>query len=227
MCARVDSVTLPHLRFLVWLNLDLYAREPTDSELFDRTRGFSSTITDIYATLNREKVHLKQVVLMHVDDVILDYLSSYSGLEALELFFSDYDDAGKSDALSYRFYKSVLTEHLDSIQHLEIRQRFDGKWCYNVDNASVVLARCKKLKALYVSLASTSILESDEPTIDSSSYSHTCQDRNGCRCNLDDVVCFDDHLTSLSHCAAVDLVTNRHVTLPTSSRSDSYFSIVP
>jgi hypothetical protein len=125
MCARIDSVTLPHLRSLLYLNLDLYVPKPTDSEFFDRTRGFSSTITDIYAILNREKIHLKNV-LTHVDDVILDYLSSYSGLEALELFFSDYDNTGKSDALSYRFYKSVLAKHADSIQYLEIRQSYEN-----------------------------------------------------------------------------------------------------
>jgi hypothetical protein len=183
--ACIDSHTIPHLRSLAYLNLDYLSPD-------------TSTIPEIYARLNREKIHLKQVVLNSVNDAILDYLGSYSGLETLDLFKLplSFNSEKEPEALSQRFYKSVLPKHVNSIQALNIQPRYEGGWCYDVDDVSVVLAQCKKLKSLSVALTSTATVTDNslEPPYCTKSYFPKYHYRD----NFDNMVCFDDHFTVLS-----------------------------
>ena len=192
-----DSLTLPHLRSLVHLNfkLDAYT-EPalTKSGFIDPTSGDASTITsDVYATLNREKIHLREVVTSDVSDVILDYLESYSGLEALDFhrFQVEVADVEKSHALGHRFYHCVLPKHVDSIKYLTIRPDYEGEWCYDMGDVSVALAQCKKLKLLAIAVASVPIRArySDDSFLYSPpGISHEDQ------VSFNDMVCSDDRL---------------------------------
>jgi hypothetical protein len=186
---RMDSRTLPHLRSLAYLDLHRLPGSPFPD--WGRTRGCKCTITEIYAALNREKVHLKQVVLHGlVDDAVLDYLDSYSGLEVLELrtMYS------KDDALGHRFYTSVLPKHVDSIQVLKIRPCYEGRWCCNVDDVSV-LSQCNKLRSLTVALDSTPDVVRNQLSILDSSDSPREYQPHYYRDNFDDTVCVNDHLT--------------------------------
>ena len=195
MFARIDSHTIPHLRSLVCLDLShLYEPSPTDDS--DQTRGCVSTITDIYATLNLEKIHPKHIVVNGiVNDIILDYLYSHSGLVALELCSIFSRSVGESKGLSHRFYMSVLARHVDSLQVLKINPRYEGGWCYNVDDVSqaVVLAQCNKLRSLSMSvtLNSASDIPPNQLTVDSP---HGDPSYNGN--NFDDMVGCGDYLTA-------------------------------
>jgi hypothetical protein len=208
MCARVDSFTLPHLRSLVSLNSDsLFAPCPANnSEFNDRMRERASTISDFYATLQREKIHLKQVVIEDdMDDVILDYLCSYSGLETLDLGSIDSVSTKTSDALSYRFFKSVLPKHVDSIQALHIRPGYEGGWCYNTDNIFLSLAQCNNLR--FLSVALTAPIEA-----------HTT-------INFHVEVCLLDNLAAFlypSHRTSVDFIIDQPVAHSTPSHKDFY-----
>jgi hypothetical protein len=130
--------------------------------------------------LKQEKIHLKQAsVSVPVNDTILDYLHSYSGLESLDLYHICSDGEEESNALSYRFFKSVLPKHIDSIQVLSIRPSYEGGWCYNADDISLLLAKCNQLRSLSVALASPPV---------KSPYDHNAH-------YTDDTVSFHDHLT--------------------------------
>jgi hypothetical protein len=107
MFARIDSSTLPHLCSLVFLNLDcLYEPLPaydSSNTFINQTLGCVYKIPDIYRMLNREKIHLKHVVIGEVDDVILDYLQSYSGLETLKVSSTGFSTTAQSNAMGYGF----------------------------------------------------------------------------------------------------------------------------
>jgi hypothetical protein len=199
LSARMDSQTLPHLRSLVYLDLS-HLHDPNDWAGVDQTQGHGSTSADIYATLNREKIHLKHVV-SNSDHAILDYLQSYSGLETLKMFSPDFrTTAAQSDALAYRFYQSVLPKHVNSIQVLEILPKFEGGWCYNLDNVFILLSQCNQFRSLCIALT-CSIIEVPEPSEHNSGIhfqNHRYRD------NVDDMVCltiiglaFLAHLTEL------------------------------
>lgn len=158
--ARLDSQTLPHLRSLVYLNLDcLYPMLPTTNPYHaPQMLESASTATGVYAILDRQNIHLKHVVIgCMMNDVILDYLGSYSGLETLDLrspSSSSPNAAEVSDTLSHKFYTSVLPKHINSLRVLKIRPAYEGGWCYNTDKVYSVLAQCTKLRSLSIALNS-------------------------------------------------------------------------
>jgi hypothetical protein len=81
---------------------------------------------------------------------------------------------------------------------LKIRPGYEGGWCYNPKDVSqaVVLSQCNKLRSLSVALISISIEAHFEPNnwaiLDYLRHKYRLGD------DLDDGVCFDDHLTVFS-----------------------------
>jgi hypothetical protein len=154
----INSHTLSQLRSLV--HIDLYRLyEPWYQSTDVDPPSF---ISDICAKLNREEIHLKHVVVNNVDDVVLDYLQSYSGLETLQVSSTGSSTAAQSDSLAYRFYHSVLPKHVNSIQVLELHPSYEGGWCYNLDDVFVVLAQCNKLRSLSIALTSGAVEVAEE-----------------------------------------------------------------
>jgi hypothetical protein len=162
--------------------------EPGSHQARKHSFGYS-TVTEIYARLNVEMIHPKHVVIGKVNDAVLDYLSSHSGLEALELCSIYFQDENESHALGDRFYKSVLPKHIDSIQELKIQSSYEGRWCYDVDYVSVLLAQCKNLRCLSVTLNSAAVIMANQPsTIQTPAHPLDHVYTN----NFDNVVCFAD-----------------------------------
>jgi hypothetical protein len=203
ICIHVDSFILPHLHSLTSLDLMYIPTiSPTDPDaaFIRQSHEHAFMPTNIYAMLKREKIYLKQLAVNVMDDIIFEYLCSYSGLEILDLCFIYFNSAEVSDAFANRFYKSVLPKHVDSIQVLKIRPGHEGRWCYNPEDASqaAVLSQCNKLRILSVALSSTPIQMHSEPN-DLASFHHlphqsspSPYEYGDC---IKDAVCFDDHLT--------------------------------
>jgi hypothetical protein len=184
----IDSVpTLPHIGSLSSLNLHSH---PLRYGVLERPSGYSTT-SEIYAKLKMEKIHLKRVVSGEANDAILDYLGSYSGLEALELGLFYFGAKEESDALSDRFYKSVLPKHFDTIRELKIQPSYEGGWCYDADFVSVLLAQCKKLRSLSVTLNSAAAIMSNQTTA-IQTPTHFWLEVHEYRDNFDSVVCSDN-----------------------------------
>jgi hypothetical protein len=195
--ARLDSFTLPHLRSLVSLDF-----KNLNAPTYD-THAPGDSITDVYAMLKKEKIYLEQIAIGDIDDVILDYLSSYSGLEVLELSSIDSLVTISSQTVGFAqsFFRSVLPKHVESIRVLKIRPSYEGSWCYNPEDVSqaVVFPQCNNLRSLSVALNSNSF-ESNYAS--SSGLSDPSDYGRHERSSASDVVCPDDltvtHLTRLT-----------------------------
>ncbi|KAH9479909.1 hypothetical protein JR316_0008505 [Psilocybe cubensis] len=165
-CIRLDDITLPHLRSLVSLslhvNLDTRTFSPSDlddsahEELLRRTAAFSSSTEEIWDTLREERICLKELTTDEVNDALLDYLSSYSGLQKLTLTSATAHSAKKSDALAMKFYRDVLPKHAGTLVSLDVCPVYEGKWCFGKHNSSSLL-QCTKLSNLKIHINSEDI----------------------------------------------------------------------
>jgi hypothetical protein len=156
---KIDAFTLPHLRSLVSLDLcglPIVPWTSPRSSVPDRRTQTNSTVSDIFAVLTLEKIHLRHIVVENIGEAVLSYLESYSSiLERLEMIPSRYMSAEKSNALVERFYSSALPKHAETIQVLKIQPTFDleGEWCYSPQVAAA-LSQCQSLASLTIMLPS-------------------------------------------------------------------------
>jgi hypothetical protein len=165
MYCRIDAITLPHLRSLSFLaisdlldpNIHPWIDPPGLDDLLNRVERYSSSVSDAFAVLNRENIHLRGIVINEVNSTILSYLESYSGL--LQHLVIDTNGAEETDALAERFFSSVLPRHVASIIVLGICPCLEGKWCYD-NRAAAVLLQCKRLSSLTIVLPSSTLDES-------------------------------------------------------------------
>jgi len=115
----------------------------------------SSTVSDIFATLTVEKIHLRHIIIDDLNYAVLSYLESYSSiLERLEMIRIYCMSAEESDALAEHFYSSVLPKHAKTIQVLKIQPTFEGEWCYSPQVAAA-LSQCQRLASLTIVLPPT------------------------------------------------------------------------
>ena len=159
----IDSFTLPHLRCLISLDLrnlpspshviDFFN---LTSERMDWARACSTS--DTCTILKQEGIYLKHVGVSDVG--VFDYLSSYSGLETLDLCSMNFNSVEESNTSARTFYQSVLPQLAHSLQVLKIQPKREGRWCFNPEDdfQSVALFQCNKLRSLSVALNSTSFV---------------------------------------------------------------------
>ena len=157
---RLDDFTLPHLRCLAFLDLsncppDRLVESPSIGPL-NRVEKHRSTISEIFATLNRERIHLRGVSVDDLCSAVIDYLGSYSDrLENFQVPYFYSDNAVQSNALAERFYTSILPMHANAIRVFCIRSTSEGGWCFNDQSMSAML-QCKRLTSITVVLDSAS-----------------------------------------------------------------------
>jgi hypothetical protein len=139
----LDHRLLPHLRSL--RSLELINIAPTNGI---RLRP----LADIYKTLAHEHIFLSHIVIDDVFPEFLDYLSLYSGtlVELSILYLCKPTPWEELDALAERFYGSVLPKHVESLELLKICPIFRCKWCFDLQDCSV-LSQAKRLHSLNVS----------------------------------------------------------------------------
>ncbi|KAK0201253.1 hypothetical protein DFS33DRAFT_1119194 [Desarmillaria ectypa] len=98
-----------------------------------------------WTALRTEKIFLQHISVVMIDDTLLEYLGSYSGIMTLSLTFNQ----SESDARARRFWKMVLPKHVGTIKELFVHPNTPGEWCLN-DEALRILTRCKNLEILRV-----------------------------------------------------------------------------
>ncbi|KAK7461354.1 hypothetical protein VKT23_008532 [Stygiomarasmius scandens] len=104
--------------------------------------------SDIWSMLRRDGVHLHHIEIDVVDDHLLSYLSSYSGLVRLSLKdIPLFANVNNGDTNTDKFYEHVLPRHAYSLEHLEILPIFEGRWCFELP-AWRALSHCRALRSL-------------------------------------------------------------------------------
>ncbi|KAG7086278.1 hypothetical protein E1B28_002242 [Marasmius oreades] len=104
----------------------------------------------LWALLQEEGIHLKDLAVTVVSQELLDYLQSYSGLETLVL--SDVE-SDRNLHTSDQFYQRVLPKHSQTLVSLSVDARNTQEWCLTRKNAAA-LQECQELKNLSVSVKS-------------------------------------------------------------------------
>ncbi|KAJ7282524.1 hypothetical protein C8J57DRAFT_1172538 [Mycena rebaudengoi] len=171
---RLDATTLPHLRSLLRLSLygnPLIYRDPDDSEddtlLVATTDERCSTLRDIWTTLKAEAIYLTHISTDTVDDSLLTYLTSYSGLKHLMLPYVGSDSEGESNRLAEIFYENVLPRHTQSLRKLCCPAAFEGKWSFGPHNCEVI-SQCGRLEVLHMSVNSVILPHIADPSREAS-----------------------------------------------------------
>ena len=159
----VDSITLPHLRSLISLdlrNVPAISNFTNDADPSSERLEQACSTSDICAILKQEGIYLKHLVVSDVG--VFDYLCSYSGLETLDLYSFIFNTVEESNTSARTFFKSVLPQLVHSLQVLKIQPMREGRWCFDPEDVfqSVVFSQCNKLRSLSVALNSTSFIQS-------------------------------------------------------------------
>lgn len=119
---------IPHLRLLASLQIHIM-----------------NVPEQFWTALRTEKIFLQHISVVMMDDALLEYLGSYSGIMTLSLTFTQ----SESDARGRRFWKMVLPKHVKTIKELFVHPNTPGEWCLN-DGALRILAQCENLEILRV-----------------------------------------------------------------------------
>ncbi|THU97570.1 hypothetical protein K435DRAFT_965385 [Dendrothele bispora CBS 962.96] len=111
----------------------------------------------LFDSLSFNDIRLRSIVFDKFTEDMLDYISSYSGIETLSFIGPNwYSERPEYGFTAERFYGEILGLHRDSLVKLEVLPTFEGEWCFGEDNLEAI-GRCEKLRYLGVRLRSAGI----------------------------------------------------------------------
>ena len=141
----------PHLHALRSLELTNTAPYHRPLESLAESRGL---MTEIYKSLADERILLSRIVIDDVFPVLLDYLSSYSGILTEISIICLYKPVPwkELDELAVRFYTFILPKHIGSLEILDISPMFTCEWCFNPKKQSL-FSQARRLRSLSISFA--------------------------------------------------------------------------
>ncbi|KAG7441931.1 uncharacterized protein BT62DRAFT_460014 [Guyanagaster necrorhizus] len=119
---------IPHLRLLASLQIHI-----------------ANVPEQLWTALRTENIFLHHISVVMINDALVEYLGSYSGIMTLSLTPTQPD----SDARAQRFWKTVLPKHVRTMKELFVHPNTAGEWCLN-DGALRILTQCKNLEILRV-----------------------------------------------------------------------------
>ncbi|KAL0576468.1 hypothetical protein V5O48_005511 [Marasmius crinis-equi] len=151
---------LPHILSVQTLILDGWSFDLTPDVLvhlqYLRRLSLFSGVTiepECWSNLKKDGVFLRHIHICQLDDEVLDYLESFSGLETLSFNQSFNLGTGteQSRALAQRFYERVLPRHEDSLRELRVQPYTDAhEWGTGLNNVGF-LGGLKQLEVLEIS----------------------------------------------------------------------------
>ena len=151
---RFDDITLPHLKYLTSLSLT-NIKDTSDSEELKAEQGrWGSSLQEIWSALIKAHIFLEEITVDFVVHTLIAYLASYSGLKILNLTSRASDQT--SNDLAAQFYAKPLSNHVQSLRKLDISAIFEGLWCVDEHNLTLI-SQCINLKHLGVTVISSQV----------------------------------------------------------------------
>ncbi|KAJ6567016.1 hypothetical protein B0H19DRAFT_1374352 [Mycena capillaripes] len=152
---RLDSAIIPHLRTLRSFSLhrnmahteSLQTKSDPPLPSAAATEKLCSTSQEVWG----KGIHLADISVDQIEDGLLSYLASYSGLERLSIAYAGANTAAKSDQLAEMFFDKGLVPHVESLAELYVPASFEGRWCFGKHNAAII-SQIRKLRSLCMSI---------------------------------------------------------------------------
>ncbi|KAK1218750.1 hypothetical protein PQX77_018550 [Marasmius sp. AFHP31] len=154
---------LPHIRGLRTL------------KFLDQRERIGASCWDV---LRSSGIHLRHIKVYNPGPGFVDYMSSFSGLEILDIQETWVVEQEESDRLARRFYEDALPKHQATLQEVTISCLGLRLWNFGTWNSSA-FDKCTKLVSLRVTVSQDDILASEDPEVNivvsllSLSVSHT------------------------------------------------------
>jgi len=139
---KLDSTTLPHLKFLSSLDICQMQRQMDVPEIWDRLCG--------------ARIHLQDIATRDASPQLVNYLKSYSGLKRFELRGGDLRRTGGRAETYVDIYHIVLPMHKGSLISLKLLERRRIHACIHAEHMPL-LSLCKKLSLFSATVRSESV----------------------------------------------------------------------
>jgi hypothetical protein len=152
----LDATVIPHLRSLISLHLENVFL-PRDQA--SGNPGTFKSSKNVWLSLRLENIHLQEIVTDDVQLALIEYLTSFSGLQRLRLTQASlFLSPLASDQVAIEFYERALHNHVHSLESLEIDAGYEGNWCF-ASHCSGIIKQCAYLTSLKLSINSKDIEE--------------------------------------------------------------------
>ncbi|KAK7047488.1 hypothetical protein VNI00_006719 [Paramarasmius palmivorus] len=117
------------------------------------TSHFRSLKSITITTRDEPSPEPQKVVVNGVTEDLLRYLSSYSGLQELELSFQEHPetDTENSEQWSQMLYDMAIPRHSESLKTLSLPKTDETHWCVGVDNVAH-LGQCPNMISVHLML---------------------------------------------------------------------------
>ncbi|PBK68076.1 hypothetical protein ARMSODRAFT_294027 [Armillaria solidipes] len=139
---------VPHLRHLTSLRIHIDDVAP-----------------ELWSAMRIEKICLRDVSVDIVNDALLEYLVSYSGVKSMTLVPKQPVMPSHVD-VSFRFWGEILPKHADTLLQLCVQPNYkrSGGWCLDTRSLDAI-RQCKRLEILGVQVDRETLEAEDEMNI--------------------------------------------------------------
>ncbi|KAK0200132.1 hypothetical protein DFS33DRAFT_126892 [Desarmillaria ectypa] len=135
-------IIVPHLRHLTSLRIHI-----------------ADVAEEFWFALRIEMIHLRDVSVDIVNDALLEYLESYSGVRSMMLITEQ-----EVDNSSSKFWNKILPRHTNTLMELYVQPKYAGGWCLDTRSLDSI-RQCKRLEILRVKVDQETLDAEDETNI--------------------------------------------------------------
>jgi len=163
---RLDDTILPHLRNLRSLTIAGFM-DPShitlDSDVIDDENlptvdnaQYAAPFPDLWKALKTVGVELSHLDVQHMSNALVEYIDSYSGLQALKIYIPDYSHDVKSPGADEAdaFWDALGKRHGGTLRHLDVNSGCEGEFCFSRSRVAAV-KQCKHLVSLSVPIVTS------------------------------------------------------------------------
>lgn len=174
---QLDDTILRHFRHLRSLTIFRFVDGPKDDP--DSGNGgtgmakYFGSYPDLWHALRNAGIELACIRVSHMSKAFVGYISSYSGLEDLDIGLNP-DRSLDFGATAEEFWDALGRNHGAMLKHVDLDPSwYGGEWCFSREQVPGLL-QCKQLQTLKIGVATNTDSPGLTSTIDSSGLNIVC-----------------------------------------------------